>query len=110
MSIKTEIDPGYTAALATLAFSDFDHPERRVEGAKRVLEVDPTNALAYNLLIDDSMTCWDFATAERLWDRGAAANPNGNVLTIMGFHVYCCIGQLQKALNAAQRGVHLDPL
>lgn len=105
-----DYDPNYVAALASLAWADFDNPEARLEGARKVLTIEPANVLAHAILIEDSLTLWDFETAERLLDRASAANPSNSLLTIPAYHIYAGTGRLREALASAKRGARINPL
>jgi hypothetical protein len=89
-------DPDYIAARAALAWSDIDDPQARVEGARDVLALEPANLLASWVLIEDSLTFWDFATAAHLVEQALAAHPHaGMPLTAVAHHVYAGTGALQ---------------
>lgn len=105
-----DLDPDYLAARVLLAWSDFDHPDHRVQVARKALARDPANVIAYRILINDSMAQWDFATARQLWERAADRKPQDNSLALVGYHVFSSLGELEKTLEVTRRGVRLDPL
>jgi TolB-like protein len=105
-----EYDPNYVEAHAALAWGEFDNPEARIEGARKVLDMEPTNATAYVILIEDSMTLWDFETAEQLFNRAFPANTDSSMLVIHAHHIYAGTGRRGDALAVAQRGVRIDPM
>lgn len=105
-----EIDPDYFEAQIWLAWSYLDDPEVRVEGARQALEKDPANPVALNMLVDDAITQWDFQTARQIFDHAVAHNPRDSLLTLKGYHLMTCLGELDEALAITRRGVRLDPL
>jgi TolB-like protein/DNA-binding winged helix-turn-helix (wHTH) protein len=104
-----EFDPNYAQAYAFLALTDYENPDGQIQGAKRVLRMDPTNLTAHDMLIEDSMLHWDFETAELMLGRLVAANPIGRHLQIR-HRLYLESGRLQAALDVAKRRVQVDPM
>jgi hypothetical protein len=78
--------------------------------AEQALERDSGNVIAHRILISDAMAQWDFATARLLWERAAACKPQDNSLSLIGYHVFSSLGERERSLEVAERGVRLDPL
>ncbi len=116
-----EKDPNYAQAYVGLAeyynvLPDYtytparDALPRAKAAAKRALEIDDTQAEAHALLARAYDDDWDWAAAEKEFQRALEVNPNlARTYVLYSIHLEF-LGKINKALENLRHAVALDPL
>ena len=117
-----ELEPGYAAAYAALAFSynmlassEFVSPQTAYPQAKKLaqkaLELDPSLGDAH--AAHGFVVCyweWEWPAAEEEFKRAIALNPNGGT----GHHVYALylgeMGRSEESIAEMRKALELDPV
>ena len=116
------IDPEYAPAWAGLSVTyryqansrirDFDAGMKLArETAEHVLTLDGELALAWaNLGIIQSFYDWDWAAAERSFNKALRLEPGNAEVVNMAASTHTALGQLEKAIELLETSIKLDPL
>ena len=116
------IDPTYAAAHAALASAHFagqmgaqTHPQEVVPKAKaaalRAIELDDQSAEAHVALAEILLGYeWDWAGAERHYQRALALDPNNADVHSQYRRWFQSLGRFPEAIAAAHRAIELAPL
>jgi tetratricopeptide (TPR) repeat protein len=115
-------DPNYALAYAALAdaynaLGEFDalaskdaFPRAR-EAAEKALELDESLAEAHSALaVVKFYFDWDFAAAEREFQRALAMNPSNSDARKSNGYYLIAMGRFDEALNEMKRALELDPI
>jgi eukaryotic-like serine/threonine-protein kinase len=114
-------DPNYALAYVGLAeyynvLPQYTHtPEREARpksraAAKRALEIDDTQAEAHALLARSYDDDWDWAAAEREYQRALELNPNlARTYVLYSIHLEF-LGKINEVLENLRHAIALDPL
>ena len=80
------------------------------EAAERAVAIDDTQAEAHAMLASADDREWDWAGAEREFQRALELNPNNaRAHVLYGIHLQF-MGRVQEAVGQIQRAIELDPL
>ena len=118
-----EIDPGYAPAhtLLSAAYTmEWDHrliskPETVVakimKHARRAVELDQTDGVAYMILSDHCLFIMEDLTEARVHaERAMQLNPNASNIVVWMGYIHNCDGESKQAMELCARGTRLDPL
>jgi len=118
-----EIDPGYAVAHSWLSSAytmEWDHklipkPEAVVakimKHARRAVELDQTDGLAYTTLSDHCLFIMSDLTEARVHaERAVQLNPNESIIVAWRGYIHNCDGESKQAMELCARATRLDPL
>jgi TolB-like protein/DNA-binding winged helix-turn-helix (wHTH) protein len=80
------------------------------KAALHALELQPDLGEAYAVLAWVRLTRWDWAEAEKMYQRALQLNPNDAIAHLWYGHYLLRVGRLQESLEQRQRAYELDPL